>query len=283
MSYTPNAKLLGCVVTFNPEDVTDELISLSTKVSHLLVVENSNNSYLNLNKDNISVLFNYNKGGIAGALNKALEYGRVHGFDFLILFDQDSIVEEKTISKLMKSLTQNNLSIVGPRYKNSATKQPGFFYLDKYGIPFPKWIGDSVGLKESFFIINSGTIMNLSKIPRWINYDENLFVDCVDMDFCLTLRSSGVKCFIDTDVEMLHGLGNRNQVPSKLEPTNYNATRYNNLAKSKLILWKKWFVRFPLFVILDFFIFSLEIIRIAFFSERKMESLKAIASGFKKP
>ncbi|KFX17198.1 hypothetical protein KP17_05685 [Pectobacterium parvum] len=278
-----SSKLLGCVVTFNPDDITDALVSLSNKVSHLLIVENSNNTSLDLNKNNISILFNFNKGGIAGALNKALEYGRVHGFDFLILFDQDSIIEEEIISKLMSSLIQKNLSIIGPRYRNSATKQPGFFYLDKFGIPFPKWVDNSIGLKKSFFIINSGTIMNLKKIPANVIYEEGLFVDCVDMDFCLTLRCQGIQCFIDTDVEMLHGLGNRNQVSSKLEPTNYNTERYSNLAKSKFFLWKKWFLKFPLFVILDFLIFLLEIVRIALFSKRKKESLIAIASGFKRP
>ncbi|MEH0835107.1 glycosyltransferase [Pectobacterium cacticida] len=282
MSYIPNARLLGCVVTFNPEDITDNLVSLSNNVSHLLVIENSNNSSLSFDRDNICVLYNSNKGGIAGALNKALEYGRIHGFDFLVIFDQDSIVEDKIIRKLMMSLTQNNLSIIGPRYRNSATKQPGFFYLDNCGIPFPKWIGCSMGLKKVFFIINSGTVMDLNKIPKCITYDEDLFVDCVDVDFCLALRSGGIKCFIDTDVEMLHGLGNRNQVYSKLEPANYNSNRYSNLAKSKFILWKKWFLKYPLFIICDFFIFLLEIIRITFFSKKKKEALKAIASGFKK-
>ncbi|MCL6378270.1 glycosyltransferase [Pectobacterium brasiliense] len=274
-------KKLGCLIIYESDEYKKNLSIILKAVDTLLIVDNSKEPIATETKENVVVINNYNKGGVAGAINLAFNYARDNDFLYMLLLDQDTIIEEYIVDRLIEYLIKiNDAAIVGPKYVNSFTKKPGMFVLDKNGFPVPSRLNGIKNPKKSFFIINSGTLINIKKIPKLVIYDESFYVDCVDIDFCLQLRKENLSSYIIPTVVISHGIGNKDNNESYLTPTNYSDNRYILLSRSKKTLWKKWFLTYPVFIIFDIFIFSLDVFRSFVFSPRRFSVLKMIVKGF---
>ncbi|WP_111779176.1 glycosyltransferase [Pectobacterium parvum] len=274
-------KKLGCLIIYESDEYKKNLSTILKAVDELLIVDNSKEPIAIEKEENVVIVNNYNKGGVAGAINIAFDYARDNDFFYMLLLDQDTIIDEYIVDRLMEYLIkESDAAIVGPKYINSFTKKTGMFILDKKGFPVPTRLNGYVFPEKSFFIINSGTLINIKKIPRSVKYDDFLYVDCVDIDFCLQLRKEKLSSYIIPTVVISHGIGNKSNNESYLTPTNYSDNRYMLLSRSKRILWKKWFFTYPVFIIFDIFIFNLDVLRSFVFSPRRFSILKMIVKGF---
>jgi rhamnosyltransferase len=57
------------------------------------------------------------------------------------------------------------------------------------------------------FLITSGNLVELSAVLAVGGYDNTLFIDSVDMDFCLRLKKNGYRYAMARDIHMEHNLG----------------------------------------------------------------------------
>lgn len=213
--------------------------------------------------------------GIAKAQNigslKIMDYG----IDYLMYLDQDSSLDKKEFFKLKKSLKELKeikLGAIGPRPVNSSTMQPykGRF---KNGKPF-----SSKNIIETTEIISSGMIIPVKVYKDVGGYEESLFIDGVDHEWCWRARTKGYKILMNQNVKLNHQVGEgdkfiffiRFRVPAPIR-TYYQYRNYFKLIKRSYVpvYWK----------ISNAIKYVIKIIVYSFFFENGKEYRKHIMSG----
>ncbi|MEB6378348.1 glycosyltransferase family 2 protein [Leclercia adecarboxylata] len=188
---------LGCVVVwYNPSK--KELNNIKSYYSHvdrIYIVDNSdsdNSGLLNspdFSAEKIVYHPNLTNIGIASALNRGCLSAIKDGFEWIMTMDQDSTFPEHEITKFLyefeaKIKGYEDIAIVAPR--SSDLQSHGF--VEK--------------------VITSGNIVNLHAYQQVGGFDDELFIDEVDHDFCFKLIQANYKIFLLSNVRMAHSLGN---------------------------------------------------------------------------
>lgn len=209
-------KLCAVVVWFNPdEDNVKNILSYSAFVEKIIIVDNSSfsNEFMLERFNNIVYIPLLDNLGIAKALNvgcdKALEYG----FEWCMTMDQDSVWQEDQLEKYIK-LVENNIS------EKNVSFAPNLI-LPKGGTSILGDIKRAFLHKEFVYIayltehpnkvIASGNIINLNVYKKVHGFNEALFIDQVDFEFCYKLKNAGYEITFFKDVGLNHLLG----VPKK--------------------------------------------------------------------
>lgn len=143
-------------------------------------------------KEKIIYLSGNGNQGIAKAINAVLERAIQDGFQWLITFDQDSIADEQMLKQM----------------KLFIAKYP---YPQKLGWVVPNVMkpGMAFGVQEGTFsycrwVQQSGALHNLDACSVIGNYDENLFIDQVDYEYCVRLLGKGYQIIKVNDAILYH-------------------------------------------------------------------------------
>ena len=163
--------------------------------------------------------------GLSRPYNLMIENAEKEGFDFLCIMDQDTIFEEKEIHRIKDYLRTHrndldNVTIVCP---NIATCKEDIKRKDSQ--TFVKWT------------INSASFLNLKNLKRnSFSYDENVFLDGVDYEFCMNIRKHNQKILRIDDAYIVQRFGCLTNGSSF---AHHEATRYYYMARSRQYMYKK--------------------------------------------
>lgn len=270
------------VVTYNVEETfINRIKKLSGKVDEIIVVDNgSKEATINILKtleEKITIIYLNENEGIAYALNKGIEYAISKGYNWILTLDHDSIVTDNMIGnmlscyedldedlkKIVAMLTPIHIEEKNYYNENSICKTE-----EKY--------------TEVLTEITSGALVKSDIYKSQGMYDEKLFIDLVDHDYCLHLNDKGFKILQVNDAILIHNLGesiSKNILGVKLTPTNHSAIRRYYMTRNRLYIWKKYKERFPKWVLIDKRRFISEIVKIILFEENKFEKLRFIKKG----
>lgn len=130
---------------------------------------------------------------MAKALNLFFAYAAKRGFKWVFTLDQDSICSSRLLHHLGK-YAMEDVAVVGPNviYKgNEAFRCPVFEKTKR--VPW---------------VITSGSLTNIDAWNHIGDFDEKLFIDGVDKDFCLRAERENYAVYKDYGVWILHALGN---------------------------------------------------------------------------
>ncbi len=281
-----NHNLLACVMAFYPSSQFVENCKLiASHADFLLIIDNSPERTLaSVNEAwpiNSEIIYNENKGAVAGALNIALRVARERNFDYLELFDQDTEPPLHVTNSLIGKLKANpDVVMIAPRFTNLNTGHPGrvMTEVSKWRTR-SIWPKTDIGLVSALFTINSSSIINMKLLPKDIYYDERLIVDGCDVEFCLTLKAKNYTILVDTSVSITHGIGNRKNGGGRWSPTNYSAQRKYLGAKNRVMVWRRYAGNFPGFILNDIYVFFLDSVRTVLLEKQKPAKFKAIVKG----
>ena len=144
--------------------------------------------------------------GIAAAQNYGINYAVEHNYNYLFYLDQDSIVPENIISKLLfqyRFLLSNSIIVgaVGPRAFNRCENKEY-----KGSVKKGKKINNEI--TEVTELISSASLIAVSNFEKTGLMDEELFIDAVDHEWCwrASSRMNG-RFFIVETVKLSHYLG----------------------------------------------------------------------------
>ena len=190
-------KIAGCVILYNPEKSDLENIkTYVSKVEQLYVFDNtegkSNKDFFK-NYENVQYFSDAENQGLPKRLNAACKIAINEGFDFLLTMDQDSSFDNKNIDLYFENVAsfkeKEKVAVFGLEYNLNDLKKeiPNFIEIDH--------------------VITSAAIMNLSLFYEIGGFDENLFIDCVDIDYCYAELSKGLKTIKFTNLFFNHSLG----------------------------------------------------------------------------
>lgn len=224
MKYCREKEVCSITVTYNPNMtiLKCQIFELILQVGNVIIVDNGSK-----NIESITSEFSYIEGvsiikldenmGIAYAQNQGIKLAQSMNSTHIVTFDHDSEIPKGFISELLMSEQEllsrgERVAAVGPSFFNSNTnKIYPVPYLKK--LPFlkglligRKYFTDSPYL-ESYFLIASGCLIRISVLDDIGLMDSELFIDNVDLEWCLRAQIRGYKVFTTNRTSMSHIIG----------------------------------------------------------------------------
>lgn len=285
-------KTLAVVVFYNPEgDYVSRCSLISKQVDKLVIYDNSTDHVIiEKNKSDVSNIPNvsyYSEGinkGIGAALNYAAIEAEKGNFDFLLTFDQDTLIPEDYVERIISSyLSEKNIGVIGPVYKDINVSRECRFPVKAGPFILRKRLSGGSKLQDVMVIISSGSLYPVSVFKVAGYFEEDYFIDYIDNEYCLRLIKFGYRVCVDPKIIINHALGNRtvNKAILKFSPTNYPFYRKYYMTRNRLIVYKKYFFGFFSFVVYDFAAFLLDIFRVFLIENDKKRKFSAYWLGFK--
>jgi len=267
-------KISGVVILYNP-DIDLVKKNISTYIDYLdklFVIDNSNISnakyFINLNPK-IEYTANLENQGISKVLNNTCIKSIKEGYDLILTMDQDSFFDQSMIAIYMLYLEKIGLTekaMLGITPKN---------YEDKYKLDFNKKPYE----EETKLLITSGSIINLKLFNIIGGFNEKLFIDCVDFDYCLKSIINGYKIVTIKNIYLYHIGGTPRKFLGKRIAL-YSPERYYYIFRNHIYMWLKYIIHFPGLIIKNIFVnIILSILPNIFLGKNKLKFLSSLVKA----
>lgn len=265
-------KLAGVVVLYNPDSsVLDNINTYIDDLDVLYAIDNSDedNSCIFKNKK-IIYLPNYENLGIAEALNIAVDKAMSEGFNYLLTMDQDSAFNGADL-KLLKSYYDQHgnekIAIVSPFH--NTVRANGYI---------PK------GIDEPIIVMTSGNIIDLSICKKVGGFDKDLFIDCVDFDYCLKIIQAGYNIKQVNAVVLEHELGEtikKEMFGKMFFVDNHNYIRRYYIVRNRHYIYDRFKDDFKDYCEAEIKCTRSEVVKIILFEKDKFRKLRYMYRGYR--
>ncbi|MEO8908025.1 MAG: glycosyltransferase [Microbacteriaceae bacterium] len=203
------SRVFAVVPTFHPGDeVLSRLSALAQQVEHVIVVDDGSAPAADAVLDLIEaagyeLVRNSGNDGIATALNVGIRRALAQGAEYVLTIDQDSLLPDGYVRACLDVFNgaafATRLGIVTVDSINGHPSIPPRRSPEGYGL-----------VNEA---IQSGFLITAECLRVCGLFDERLFIDCVDTEFCLRIGDNGFRIAIAAGTNLEHELGE--QVPFK--------------------------------------------------------------------
>lgn len=272
-------KMLGLVTLYNPapQEATANILRYIHDVDTLIIWDNSplekdlqKQILENLTDEAKKVIWHGDGQNycIAPAINFAWKYGDEHGFDLLLLMDQDSQWENfagyrQTIDQL---LVNGKMCAFTPYVRGN-----------------DQWeIKEEIQVIRMF--INSGTVIPLQILKSLNGADEVFPLDALDYDLALRIIKRGYYSCCLTSFILNHTIGQPKRASIfHLYTPNYGAARTYSIVFSHIVNYRKnhrWMTPYERRRELKEFLFW-KLVRILFAEKEKYERMKMYLKGIR--
>ena len=187
--------------TFRPDyDVVERARLHATQIDKLIVVDDGSPDSTVLDDlygAPFEVIRLAENSGIAKALNIGMQAALDQGADYILNLDQDSVLDDDYMKRVLETFhSAAKATRLGLVLTDSVNHQPS--------IP-PKYSPEGFGLVEEG--IQSGLVVSADCLQDTGMLDERLFIDCVDIEFCLRARDRGWNIAVAPGANIAHSLG----------------------------------------------------------------------------
>lgn len=165
---------------------------------NIIIVDNTPDRDLSLTGNNLYYFPLKENHGIARALNIGFKKAKELGAKWVLTMDQDSDLPSNMIDEYIRFINRgfSNIGIISP-------------LINMYH-------GEDKSTSDSFAEINealtSGSFVNMQAYDATGGFEDKLFIDCVDFEFCWNLKSKGYKVYQLNSVLMQHQLGDTHEI-----------------------------------------------------------------------
>jgi rhamnosyltransferase len=242
------------MVTWNPDLARLEKVvqALIPQVEGLVVVDNGSidsksvASLLNRHINNVFIGVSENLG-IGAGLNLGIRRALLSNSPWILTMDQDTVLFDEAVDNALRSF-----STLESRYRNTCgvlamrpAPQPSSIWLTQYADRLMV-VKELALFVERRAVITSGSLIK-ADVAKEIAFNELLFIDQVDFDFCFSLRSHGYKVLQLKAIAMDHVLGEAYVDPKRDHPYE-NAQRFYYIVRNStyLMLRRRLSLRFYL-------------------------------------
>lgn len=272
------------MVTYFPQAASaEDLLILSLQVGALLIVDNGSNSSsltslqgIALRPDTVIVRLGSNLG-IAAALNVGLQFAHEHGYRWLATFDQDSGATPGMLAEMVRAFASY------PRPAELAVITP--CHVDRrLNLTVRERVCETAGSgwRTIQSTMTSGNLVRVAAALSIGGFDESLFIDLVDHDFCLRLRRRGYRVLEATRARLLHSLGSMERrlfAFRRVNVTHHPPIRRYYMSRNRIILWRRHWRQEPAWVLRDVRRFLSESVCILFYERQTAGKLRMIIRG----
>jgi rhamnosyltransferase len=225
-SGDPDLSRLGVVtVTFEPDHAWPERLRLiAGYFPRCVVVDNSVTPGAQAlvrataaQYPGVELIANPDNPGIGRALNQGFEVLAAAGIVWVIAFDQDSTPAPGFAQALLETAAGDEtgrVAVVGANWRDRARPDHASRHL-RPGPPFGwgfRRIAADADLSGVLCVITSGSLFSLRAWHELGGFDEGLFLDLVDTDFCLRARAAGWTVAVAAAARLGHERGAKRAV-----------------------------------------------------------------------
>lgn len=257
--------VLGIIVTYNPNivDLKKNILAINPQLDKLVVFDNASEKIQEINELcnilNVEFIKSNKNIGLGAAYNFVINSN--NNFDYLVTFDQDTFLEVNTIKQLLNLFTVNlSVGIVGPSF-------------------FKKRINSKNDYVEVDYLIQSCSIFSKIVINRVGLFNENLFIDSVDFEYCLRALKLKFKIIKSTNIFIEHNLGIRKK-KFGINFIQHNALRNYYISRNHKFLTIKYIRHFPNFILRKNFFFMIHILKLIFL-DQDLKKIKSLIKGLR--
>ncbi|HEL1563402.1 TPA: glycosyltransferase family 2 protein [Streptococcus suis] len=261
------------IVTFNPnlKALEDNILSVYNQVNEIVIVDNASENVDRISEvikqfSKIILIKNHENRGIACALNQLMNFGEINQYSYMLTLDQDSKCPSDYIQEMLPFFKiDKRIAVVAPVIKDVNIGVVGH-------APSP------YGFVKT--CITSGSVVSIEAWKEIGGYDELLFIDSVDFDFCYRLRKAKY-LILQTDRKyLIHEIGNgevKKILFWKVNVTNHSPFRKYYISRNNIYypLKNRMYLRFLRGIIRDIWLIFI----VLFFEDCKVSKIKNIIKG----
>ena len=267
--------VLGGIVTFNPDIslLMSCVEALVRTCKQVVIIDNGSlnvKEVMSFSSNKIYIVDNKANLGIAKALNQIFEFARESGFEWVLTLDQDTIIPDIILCEAEKLIKlDDHIGVVCPRIHDVIS-----------GETWPK-ANDSTKLIYVNRCITSGSVNSVRAWEKIGGFDEYLFIDEVDHDFCYRLNKNGFKICLANNLVIDHKLGEtqvRKVFGKKMYIRNHSAFRKYYICRNIVYLSRKFYGKVRLDAIVHVLAFTG---KTALFEKEKAKKFAACVRGIR--
>lgn len=271
-----NKDVVAGIVTYNPdiERLENNIKSINQQVNGVCIIDNFSDNIEKIERlQNIykfTLIKNTDNKGIACALNQLMNYAKEQGAEWCVTLDQDSVSPSNLVGEAEKLFECKDIGQIVPMIFEEKAKE--YCYL---GTPDN---GETVQKVEK-----SITSASVNRVEAWSKcgkFDEMLFIDYVDYDFCMKLKMSNYKIYRLNTVILKHQIGdsfNVNILGHKIRVGNHSAFRKYYIGRNIIIYTHRY--KKELNCVKEYMRLIKVFMLIIFFEKDKMAKSKAFFRG----
>jgi rhamnosyltransferase len=280
----------GVIVTYFPDvDFGARLSAIAREVGPLIVVDNSAapevHARLRLLAAAVGAEFvaSATNVGLGAALNLAFHQLANQGAAWAVAFDQDS-TPAPGFSGALRATARDDamVAVVGANWSDDARPDAPSRHLRAAGSWRFERIPANSDLAEVTCVITSGSLLNLRVWRELGGFDEALFLDLVDTDYCLRAKAAGYDIRVAADARLQHRRGNKRPIvrfgrtwwPAFMPPP-----RLRLLFRNRLRLFRRHAVRAPHWVAFELIYATKIVAEVIFLEDRKAAKIAACVRG----
>lgn len=293
---TDNDSVCALVVTHHPEGkrLLKVIEALRSQVDRVLIIDNGSNDSTRsrlqgLAKENDCVLLENDKNlGLAAAYNQGIRWANKNRFLHILFLDQDSVSLPSMVRRLLgaiKKLDSDEARIagVGPViFDPRLGERRPFVTFSALGVKRracdPRQSDKEIAAD---FLISSGMLAKTSVFDLVGTFDEGLFIDNVDLEWCFRASAKGYKCYGICGAELEHHLADKVKCIwlGRSIPIYYHSpVRQYYIMRNRILLYRKqyspkaWIVQDIPRALFKSIVFSI-------FSDQRLENIKMMCLG----
>lgn len=225
-----NKTIAAVVILYNPEQIVfDNIKTYIDHVDILYIIDNSTKEHSLLHKfsdiTNIKIIHIGNNIGVSKALNLALDKAHNAHYKWLMTFDQDTSFTPDDLTLFLESfhtLDDKKIALVSPLHNKK----------------FIKTLEENTFTPKEY-VMTSANIVNVSIAKEIGGYDEKLFIDEVDHEFCFRLKKHEYTILVHNTIAVNHSLGSKMKDHANI--TLYAPIRLYYMTRNYLYLKKKYY------------------------------------------
>ena len=276
--YKGNDNVCAIIVSYNGSGtIANTVKSLTGQVDDIVIIDNCSNSdtistLRQSESDTIGVIYNTVNTGVAHALNQGVFYASNHHYDWVLTMDQDSIAAPGMVKKLLDCA-----SCFDDQF-NAVSFSP----VIVCGRNIPK-VNYNVNFVERYTVITSGNLLKTNIFKHIGLFEEKLFVDSVDFEYCLRIKKHGYRIIRCNSALLNHSLGAIDYFKIfklKIPFTLHSPFRKYYIMRNHIYITKKYFLHFPIYCLWKQIAIIRLILQILCFEKNKFSSLKHLVRGF---
>jgi rhamnosyltransferase len=269
-------RIAAVVVLYHPgDDLLENIASYSSQVDVLFAVDNSEGGTSGVvdglgSVGNVLYRANGRNLGVARALNIGAELAREHGCDYLLTMDQDSRAAPGMVDELCACLgspSAPDIGIVAPFLSTKPGQVPA----------------GTACCEDVPTAMTSGSLLSLAAFRSVGPFLDELFVDFVDIEYCLRLRSRGFRIVRANRAVLAHHVGQVMKfslLSRDLYLTSHSPLRKYYKTRNRFFVSDRYKSVFPAICRADRIRFCLELLRLLFFEKDKREKLAMMRKGY---
>ncbi len=229
-------KIYAGIVLYNPDSkrLVENVVAIASQVDKVILYDNGSKNIEKIECDTnlmqqCKLIKSPKNCGIASALNKLASFAYNDGAKWLLTLDQDTVVKLgliDTYRKYMNLPQIGQLCCLFEDRNNPKMKLTNFAEVEKVDRT-----------------ITSAALVNLLAWKDVGGFDESLFIDYVDHDFCAALIHHGYFNYQINYIGFLHELGHTERHSFlwwSYATTNHNAFRRYYMARNCILVARRY-------------------------------------------